>query len=186
MNIYDFDGTICYKDCTLAFWKYCILKNPLILLLLPIQGIGACLYSLKLTKKTNWFFIFLRFINVDNITIKNFVDKHEKYICNWYFAQKQPTDVIVSASPEFLIKEFCSRLGVSCVASQVDIETGKSYKPVCKGKEKVKQFRELYPDAQVLSSYGNSESDKYIMEEGKHAYLVQNFSCTDVNIQQWY
>lgn len=186
MNVYDFDGTICYKDCTFAFWRYCVKKNPLILLLLPIQFLGMCASLLKLTNKFDLWWIYLRFINVNDNLIKDFADKHEKHMCDWYLRQKQPTDVIVSASPEFLIKEFCARLGVAYVASQVDIETGRYYKPSCRGKEKVKQFREQYPNAQVFASYGNAESDQYIMDEGQHAYLIKNFSRSDADIQQWH
>jgi phosphoserine phosphatase len=106
-------------------------------------------------------------------------------MCTWYLQQKRPDDVIVSASPAFLIKEFAQRLGVAYVASDVDIETGRYHKPACKGKEKVKQFRAVYPDAVVESSYGNAESDQYIMREGQHAYLVRNFSNVDADFQQW-
>lgn len=185
MNVYDFDKTICFKDSTFAFWKYCVLRKPWLVLLLPIQCIGAIPYCLKLTKKLNAWWMYIRFVNVNDAMIKNFADKHERYICDWYLQQKHPDDVIVSASPAFLIKEFAQRLGVTCVASDVDIETGRYHKPSCSGKEKVKQFRAVYPNAEVYASYGNAESDQYIMREGQHAYLVRNFSRTDADFQQW-
>lgn len=186
MNVYDFDKTICFKDSTFGFWKYCVLRKPWLLLLLPIQFLGAIPYCLKLTNKLNGWWMYIRFLNVNDNLVKAFADKHERHICDWYLQQKQPDDVIVSASPAFLIQEFAQRLGVSCVASDVDSETGRYHKPACSGKEKVKQFRAQYPDAVVNASYGNAESDQYIMNEGRHAYLVKNFSRTDANFQQWH
>ena len=186
MNVYDFDKTICFKDTTFEFWKYCVIRRPWLLLLLPIQFIGSIPVFLKMSDKLNAWWMYIRFVNVNETLIKKFADKHERHICDWYLQQKRPEDVIVSASPEFLIKEFAQRLGVSCVASDVDIETGRYHKPACKGKEKVKQFRATYPDAVVESSYGNAESDQYIMREGQHAYLVRNYSKVDADFQQWY
>ena len=185
MNVYDFDQTICYKDCTFGFWRYCVCRNPLLLLCLPFQLLGSIPVMLKMTNKMNAWWMYIRFVNVNETLIQKFVDKHERHMCTWYLQQKRPDDVIVSASPAFLIKEFAQRLGVAYVASDVDIETGRYHKPACKGKEKVKQFRAVYPDAVVESSYGNAESDQYIMREGQHAYLVRNFSNVDADFQQW-
>ena len=186
MKVYDFDGTICYKDCSFAFWRYCIKMRPWILLMLPVQLIGICIHCVNLTRKMDSWWIYLRLARIDDAIIKSFVDQHERYICDWYLQQKQTTDVIISASPEFLVKEFCERLNVAYIASHIDVRTGKRSKPYCHGKEKVKRFREQYPNATISESYGNAESDRYIMEEGQHAYLVQNLSRSDVNIQQWY
>ncbi|MBQ8806512.1 MAG: haloacid dehalogenase-like hydrolase [Bacteroidaceae bacterium] len=180
MNVYDFDKTICYKDSTFGFWCFCLTKKPWIILFLPLQFLAL------LTRKMSWWWIYLRVMNVNESLIKEFADKHERHICDWYLQQKQPTDVIVSASPEFIIREMATRLGVDCVASQVDMETGRYYKPSCSGKQKVVQFRAKYPDTVIQSSYGNAESDQYIMNEGTHAYLVKNYSRTDANFQQWH
>ena len=186
MNVYDFDKTICYKDSTFAFWCFCVKKKPWIIVLLPIQLLGLLAHRLHLTNKANAWWMYLRFMDINDSVIQKFADKHEKNICDWYLRQKRPSDVIVSASADFIITEMCRRLGVSCVASQVDINTGRYHKPACHGKEKVKQFRAVYPDAVVEESYGNAESDQYIMNEGQHAYLVKNYSRTEVDFQQWH
>ena len=186
MNVYDFDKTICFKDCTFGFWKYCIKQKPWLTLLLPIQIIGCIPYTLKLSNKLNAWWLYLRFLDVDEAFVRQFADKHEQHMCDWYLQQKQPSDIIVSASPKFLIQEFATRLGVSYVASDVDVKTGKYYQPACSGREKVRQFRLVYPDAEVDASYGNAESDQYILEEGKHAYMVYNHNKHDADFQQWH
>lgn len=186
MNVYDFDKTICYKDSTFGFWCFCLARKPWIIIFLPVQLLGLLVYHLRLTNKLSMWWMYLRAMNVSDELVKSFADKQEKNLCEWYLRQKQPTDVIVSASPEFIIQELCNRLGVSCIASQVDMQTGKYQKPACSGKQKVKQFRERYPNVDIQESYGNAESDQYIMNEGKHAYLVKNYSQTEADFQQWH
>jgi hypothetical protein len=186
MNVYDFDKTICFKDSTFAFWCFCLKRYPWIIVFLPIQMLSLALHRFGITDRPNRWWMYLRFIQVDQEFIKKFADKHEKNICEWYLQQKQPDDVIVSAAADFIIQEMCHRLGVAYVASQVDIETGRYLQPACHGREKVRQFRAAYPDAVVHKSYGNAESDQYIMNEGQHAYLVRNFSNTNADFQQWH
>lgn len=90
----------------------------------------------------------------------------------------------MSASPEFLIKEFANRLGVSCVASQVDFKTGRYSRSSCRGIEKVVQFLEKYPEIIVEESYGNAKSDIPIIACGKKGYMVTNYSKSAVKIEQ--
>ena len=96
----------------------------------------------------------------------------------------KPTDVIVSASPEFLIKEMADRLGVQYVASQIDFRTGKYKNPPCAGKQKVVQFRRLFPDVKIKDAYGNSKSDLYILKEAENGYMVKNKSVHSAHINR--
>ena len=182
INVYDFDKTICFKDSTVGFWKFCIKKKPIILICLPIQFISLVLYQIGITKDMSLFYTYIKFFKGDEKYIKEFCDIQEKNICEWYHKQKQPTDVIVSASPEFLIKELCNRLNVRYVASQVDYKIGKYTKLPCKGKQKPIQFYEKFQDEIINKSYGNAKSDIYMIKAGKEGYMVKNLSKTEVKI----
>ena len=131
MNVYDFDGTICFKSSPIVFWKICIKRKPIILICLPIQTVGFLLYKYGLIKDPSLFYIFTRFFKDETKVIKEFCDTQEKNMCEWYLKQKMDDDIIVSASPEFLIKEMAKRLNVSYVASKVDFRTGKFIDPPC-------------------------------------------------------
>lgn len=80
MNIYDFDGTICCKDATVEFWKFCIKKKPIILVCLPLQLFGLLLSRLYITNHISLFYSYLWFFKGDESIIKEFCDKHEKNI----------------------------------------------------------------------------------------------------------
>ena len=181
MNVYDFDKTIYHGDSSLHFWLYCIKRNPLILLLLPIQFLNLLLFKLKISEDKSMFFSFVRFFKNEKI-VSDFWDKHEKNLCTWYLKQNKSTDVIVSASPQFLIQEAARRLGVDCIASNISFETGKCLDKNCKGEQKVVFFRNKYPDAKVEKAYGDSETDRFIMELADEAYFVENLSVTGVRL----
>ncbi len=182
INVYDFDETICFKDSTIGFWKFCAKKKPIILICVPIQVLAVLLYKFGITKKMSLFYIFLKFLKGNTQYIKDFCDIQEKNICEWYLKQKQPTDVIVSASPEFLIKELCERIGVRYVASQVDYKTGKYSELPCKGKQKPIQFYKKFKNETVNKSYGNAKSDIYMIKAGKEGYMIKNLSKTEARI----
>lgn len=184
MNIYDFDGTICYKDSTFGFWRYCLVHRPWIAICLPLQLASLIANKLKITNNITLFYCFLPLLFNDQTLIKKYCDKQMENMCDWYMKQKEDTDVVVSASPEFLIKEMCDRLGVACVASQVDYRTGRASKPTCRCEEKVTQFREQYPDAIVHASYGNADTDRPIIAIGERGYMVKNHNTHSVTMWQ--
>ena len=183
VNVYDFDGTIYLDNSLKEFSIFCAKKKPIILICFPIQMFFLLLFRLNITKDLSHFYLFLRLLKKsekENL-IKEFWDLNEDKVCKWYLDQKKETDIIVSASPEFLIKEISNRLGVSCIASDISIETGKNYR-TCRGKDKVVMFYEKYPNTIINESYGNAKSDYYIMEEGKCGYFVKNITTTESDI----
>jgi len=115
INAYDFDETIYDGDSSVDFYKFCLKKNKKVLLALPIQIYGVVVYLLKIKDKTYFkekVFSFLKMIkNVDDL-IKKFWEKNYIKIKPWYLKQKSPSDVIVSASPEFLLKPLEKKLKV--------------------------------------------------------------------------
>jgi len=176
VNVYDFDGTIYAGDSTFDFWLYCIRKYPASLRTLPGTLSGFLRYKTGKygleTFKEN-FYRFVRFIPSAEDTVKSFWDTHLHKIQKWYLEQKNEDDVIISASPEFLLAECCRRLGVTLIASRVDSTTGKLLGHNCKGGEKVRRFREAYPNSIVENFYSDSKSDKPMAKLAKCSYLVK-------------
>ena len=103
--------------------------------------------------------------------VLEFWSKHEHNIFDYYSLQKHSTDVIISASPEFMLKPLCDKWGVHLIASVVNKQTGKSMEN-CYGEEKVRRFRELYPDARVDSFYSDSLSDTPMALLADESFLV--------------
>lgn len=184
MNVYDFDKTIYDGDSTVNFFLYCLKRRPKTLLSLPRTVLFGAGYALgfcpKLTFKEQ-FYRFLRFMDDGAEIVERFWDENEKLIKGWYLGQKRDDDVIISASPEFLLEPICRRLGVTLMASVVDIRTGNYSGVNCDSSEKVRRLYERFPDAQVGSFYSDSHIDDPLAAIAGRAYLVRGDELYDWN-----
>ncbi len=175
MNVYDFDGTIYDGDCTLDFWRYCLRRYPQALLTLPKTIVAAVKFKCGLISRDIFkesFYGFLVYIPDIDRNIKSFWDNNCQKIKAWYYEQQKHDDLIISASPEFLIDEICKRLQVDYIASKVDRSTGQLIGANCRGEEKVKRFTTAYPHAIIDSFYSDSKADQPLANMAKKAFLV--------------
>ncbi|HOB25667.1 MAG TPA: haloacid dehalogenase-like hydrolase, partial [Bacilli bacterium] len=148
INLYDFDETIYSGDSSRDFFLYSLLHYPIIVIHLPIMLIYALLYLLHVVNKTRMkevIFAFVKYIpNIDEFIIL-FWDTHSKNIKEFYLNKSHQNDIIISASPEYLLEPICNSLKVKkLIASKVDKKTGKFLGLNCHDKEKVRRLNELY------------------------------------------
>lgn len=182
MNVYDFDKTIYRDDSSKDFYLFNLKKNPLILRYGIKQVLALIAYSMHLITKTEMksiFYTYFKSIKDMDQRVLEFWGKHEHNVFEYYFLQKHPTDVIISASPEFMLKPLCDKWGVHLIASVVNKKTGISMEN-CYGEEKVRRFREIYPDEIVSSFYSDSLSDTPMAKLAEESFLV-----TPDGIQPW-
>lgn len=176
MNVYDFDKTIYDGDSTLDFYLFCLRKHPSIIFCLYIQITGFIKYKLGMINKTEFkeqFFIFLKMIPDVEKSVNDFWNKYGIKIRDWYKKQQKKDDVIISASPYFLLSDICTRLGINnLIASNVDGKTGKFTGKNCYGMEKVLRFKEMFPDMIINNFYSDSYSDEPMASESENAYIV--------------
>ena len=127
MNVFDFDGTIYDGDSSKDFYFFCLKNYPQIRKKAPATLLYGAGYGLKIIKKLTFkekLFSFVEDIEDLDKAVSDFWAKNKRNIKNWYLAMKQPTDVIISASPEFLLKGICAELGAEyLMASRVDEKT---------------------------------------------------------------
>lgn len=181
INGYDFDKTIYDGDSSVDFYFFCLKKNKKVLLQLPIQFIGFVLYIIKKIDKTKFkekVFSFLKKINNVDDYINEFWKKKYINIKPWYLKQKKDSDVIISASPEFLLKPLEKKLKVKVIASKVDKKSGKFLEKNCHDYEKVNRFYKEVGKKELNSFYSDSMSDKPMMDISKEAYLVKKDKIT--------
>lgn len=178
MNVYDFDKTIYSGDSTLDFYLFCLKRYPVILLDLPKQMIGFLKYKAGKVKKTKFkecFFCFLKRLPDCDKEVSMFWDKNQHKIKSWYKRQQRKDDIVISASPEFLLNEICHREGIDyLIASQVNKINGIFKTENCYGEEKVKRFRLSFPNAVVKCFYSDSYSDMPMALISEKAYIVKN------------
>lgn len=185
MNVYDFDKTIYQGDSSVDFFLFCLLRHPLLFLYLPYQTIVIIAYKLKLCSKEaekSAFFSFLRLIHDIDEDIRLFWARNIKKISKWYLRQKKDDDVVISASPNFLLLHACKELGISyLIATKVDKKTGKLHGKNCFGEEKTKRFDEYFPSTNIDFFYSDSMSDLPLARRASKAYIIQKYNT----IKEW-
>jgi len=178
MNVYDFDKTIYNGDSTLDFYFFMLKKYPSSVFLLPKQISGFLKYKKDKISKTHFkeiFFSFLKKSSDINRDVTEFWDKNEHKIKDWYLRQQKHDDIIISASPEFLLNEICRRISIeNLIASEVEPETGVFLSENCYGKIKTERLKNSFPDAEIKEFYSDSRSDEPMAKLAQRAFLVKN------------
>ena len=176
INVYDFDKTIYAGDSTRDFYLYCVKAQPSLLLCLPGQCFAFALYALGLIDKTGLkqrFFRFLKRVPDVDSSITLFWRTHRSRIKQWYLERKRADDLIISASPEFLLRPVCEALGVAgLIASRVDGRTGAFDGPNCYGAEKVARLRAARGEPAISEFYSDSLSDRPLADLAENSYIV--------------
>ena len=188
INLYDFDGTIYDGDSTVDFIKYTFKKYPKSLLHIPCIIWNAFKYVIHLQGKTKMkekFYGIFKYVDDMDSHLDSFWNTHEKNIMQYYKDKKShKDDVIISASPEFLLKPISRKLKVKyLIASRVDRETGKTTGYNCHDVEKVKRLNEVFDDYVVLETYTDSiKSDTPILMLANKQYLVKHNKVTEIRL----
>lgn len=175
MNGYDFDKTIYNKDSSIGFYFFLIRKKPYLFYHIFILGVVFILYKLKIKKKKDakekMFSIFKHFDDIDKMVEKFWSDRE---LNNWYLNKKQKNDVIISASPVFLLQPICSKHGIkTLIATSVDKKTGKLLSNNCYGQEKVVRYKKMFKNKTLDAFYTDSYSDKYMLECSKKVVIMK-------------
>ena len=182
MNVFDFDKTIYVRDSTADFIKFCMKRHKKALLYLPRIGFYALrFYAFRIGDKTEFkerMYAFFKACDTEK-DVKEFWSTRADGIKDFYNKMKKADDIIISASPEFLLKPLEPIVGFTVIASKVDPHTGKYTGKNCYHEEKVRRFRELYPYAQIDEFYSDSYSDEPLAKLAKRAYIVEGEKITD-------
>ena len=141
MNVYDFDKTIYDGDSTLDFYLFALKNKPGLIKYLPVQILGFIKYLFGMCTKLEFkekFYYFLNGIDDTDNLIEMFWNEKQSGIKEWYLKNKKDSDLIISASPTFLLEPICKRAGIKhLIASEVNKKTGVCEGENCYGEEKV-------------------------------------------------
>ncbi len=177
MNVYDFDKTIFYPDSSASFFRFCLRRYPAaVLATLPRSialafGYAAGRVPTKALKQQLFSFL-ARIPDVDE-AVAAFWQENETRLGEWYLRQRRDDDLIISASPEFLLAPVCARLRVRLIATQMDRHSGRIDGENCHDSEKVRRFYALYPGQRPEAFYSDSLSDSPMAEISETAFLVR-------------
>jgi phosphatidylglycerophosphatase C len=175
MNVYDFDHTIYDGDSTIDFYLFCINKYPSIILLAPRYSILYLLCRIGIVNietAKEYFYKFITKVDNARAIVLEFWELNVGTVGVWYLRQQKPDDIIISASPDFLLQPLCSSWGVYLLASKVDINSGKLLSLNCKGIEKVNRLFEAFPGCIIDEFYSDSKSDLPLARLARKPFIV--------------
>lgn len=177
INVYDFDKTLLPYDSTEAFFLWCLRRYPraglrgaAALPLLPLQAVGAR----SKTEVKEALYRFLPALPDARAEAETFWAARLSDVRPWYLQRRRPDDVVISASPEFLLRPAAEALGFCLIASRVDPNTGRACGRNNDGAEKVRRFRLEYPDAAVAEFYSDSRHDAPMARLAQRAFLIRH------------
>jgi len=176
MVVFDFDGTLSASDSNLEFGRYCFRHSLRPWLFLPLFLIGLTMYFFNKHSKYSRQ-LMRRFVTPK--MVHDFapivICEHRKNRFGWAaerVAKEQAAGnicVLVSAGPDYLVPEMVADMGFDAIlTSKMESKTPWKYKFMCWGPNKVVALdnfaRRHNFIPQVVRAYGDSKSDKYIME----------------------
>ncbi len=180
MNVFDFDNTIYDGESAFDFFVFCARKYPRMIKFFPRVISVVILYKLcritregLLDRMEKYDAEILRIAGDIRVLVREFWDKNESKIKPYYSKIRRDDDVIISASFDFLLDEIMQRVGIkNCICSKMDLETGRVTQ-LCFGDEKVRLFKEAYPDGTVDCFFTDSMNDLPMTKLAKKSYIVK-------------
>ena len=181
MNVYDFDNTIYNGESSFDLFLFYIRKDPALLLLLPKVIVGFANYKRGKIDADGFLRAYaplveekLRKIPDIEADMRDFWDKHMHKIKPFYAQMRREDDWIVTASPDFSVREVCRRLGVrNFVCTRVDPETRRILHFNLR-ERKIEAFRAACPDAKIDAVYTDSPvNDAALIDMAQRAYEVR-------------
>lgn len=183
MNVYDFDKTIYDGDSATDFFKFSLKKNPKMLLKIKKLPFSYLRYKLNKISRTTMKESLYRYVTtIENLDeeVREFWQLNQHKIKKWYLQTQRPDDLIISASPSFLIQPICQQLNLNWIASPLDTKTGTYNGPHCWGDHKVMYYRKYYQDKPITNFYSDHISDTPMARLAKEAWFV-----TGDDIKPW-
>ena len=208
LAIFDIDYTITRKETLMEFFKYLVSKDIKNIKFLPRALYSGLMYGIKVYDEKRVKECFLKFIeNIDEkelaILTKSFYDERLSTILyedavNMIKKLKNEgyMVILISASPEFYIKEFYAIKEVDLIiGTKFIFENGKFVRKMsgnnCKGEEKVKRLEKVLKEKNIKADFKNSYmfsdslSDKPLLDLVGNHYLINYKKHNKFEILKW-
>lgn len=181
LALFDFDGTITSADMFTPFIRYAVSRRRMAVGQLVLAPVIAS-YKLGLVHATvaraSVAHIAFAGKNADAIRAKGAAYARERFAgvmrpeslarIAWHQAQGD-TVVVVSASLEFYLADWCTESGLDLICTRLEVRngtlTGRYLHGDCTGPEKARRVRERYDlkAYEVIYAYGDSSEDEELL-----------------------
>lgn len=208
LAIFDIDFTITRKETLMEFYRYMISRDIKNIKFLPRALYSGLMYGVKVYDEKRVKESFLKFIeNIDEkdlaiLTKEFYEDRLSKILYEdaINMIKKLKSEgcmvVLISASPEFYVKEFYAIKEVDLIiGTRFTFESGKFIRKMdgsnCKRDEKVKRLNEVLKkkniDVDFKNSYmfSDSLSDLPLLELVGNPYLINYKKNHQIEVLRW-
>ncbi len=208
LAIFDIDYTITRKESLMEFFKYIVSKDIKNIKFLPRALYSGLMYGIKVYDERKVKECFLKFIeNIDEVELanltKSFYDERLSKILYKdavEMIKKLKKEgymvILISASPEFYIKEFYAIKEVDLIiGTKFAFEGGKFIRKMdgnnCKGEEKVRRLNEVLKEKNIKVDFKNSYmfsdslSDKPLLDLVGNPYLINYKKKHKIEVLKW-
>ena len=181
IKVFDFDNTIYKGESSIDFALFMMRSNKRVILYLPSIFWNLLRYKLCIVDREKLQAAItdaVKFIVRDKEEVLRLADsfwkKHVRKLDKRMLDSISADDVIVTASPSFLISAAGNRLKTkNIIGSVLDLDK-KEVAYLNFGENKVKKYRELYGTESIGCFYTDSFNDKKMMDISDRVFLVKN------------
>lgn len=182
MNVYDFDDTIYRGDSEIQFLAF-VRERETFPKAKGKTRFADWLYHsrlMSLTKHEELLFTFLPQLPDREKWVEAFWENHRKNIKEWYRKIHREDDVVISATPAFLLEPICRELGIATlIATRMDPLTGKILGKYNFAAEKPRRFRQVFGDSVPDAFFSDSRTDAPMARISRKAWRVEGESVTE-------
>ena len=180
MKVFDFDNTLYRGESSIDLSFYMVRYNRRILLYVPTILISLVRYKMCLMEKSeieklinDFFADVLTNSGNESDLINSFWETHAHKLNQRLLELIEPEDVIMTASPSFLLDGIRSRLNTDqIICTEVDVDE-KKITWFNFGENKAVRFHDLYGDRKIDEFYTDSYNDRALMKLARRVYIVK-------------
>lgn len=170
---YDFDKTIYNGDSFIDFYLFVLLRFPYLIIILPFQLIAMAFVCGDKKRIKEIFAFYLRLVPNKERLVVRFWKKNVRKLKYGLIKDVCTDDVVISASPKFIVNVAVKATGVqNCIATNMDIKSGRIVGKNCYGKVKLERFGQDFPNIKLDAFYSDSLSDLPMKAVSRDFYLV--------------
>lgn len=178
VNVYDFDKTIYNGDASFDFILFNYLRSPKLFRYAPavVFAIIGYIFGFQDRKGLKQSaFSFLKGVEDIDTVLDVFWEKHSYKMTDWYTKCSKKSDIVISASPEFLLAPIAKKIDVTLIATRMDERTGRIYGNNCRAEEKVARLEEHDRDRRldINKAYSDSLSDLPLLQLAGESFIVR-------------
>lgn len=181
MNVFDFDETIYDGESSVQFILRYMREDPAILRFIPALIKVMARYYRGEIRAEDFLRVYAptlrRYFETHTVDfaplVREFWNKHEHNIKPFYRRIQRSDDVIITASPYFMMNDICARLGIKhLIATDFDTTTGEVHS-ACYREDKVRLFRAAFSDGEIDDFYTDSINDEFLFPLAKRVFMVK-------------